>query len=1153
MRFGILGALRVEHDGVEVDLGRRQERLLLARLLVDVDRTVPVDRLLDDLWGDDPPPTATGSLQALVSRLRRVLEPDRRPGDAPRLLVRREPGYALLVAPEDLDACRFVTLTQGAGPDLDAGRHDEAIEAFDAALALWRGEVLADLADEPFVAPVAARYDALCADAREQRAAALLATGATGAAIADLELLVATDDLRQRPWELLLTALHAAGRTVEALDRYRGLRERLADGLGLDPGPGLQAIEGALLRGTPPAGVPSRPTLPSPTSPSPTSPSPATSPPAASPGEGRPSPPVPPDVPGRGRDDGLLGRAREQAALRRTLTSALTGDTSWSVLTGEAGIGKTRLAEDLAKDAASLGVRTVVGRCHQADLTPAFWPWVQVLRAIEDLAPGAASILEDVAGHGGDSAAQLFDRFDRLGRTLTESSRQLPLLVVLEDVHWTDAESLRLVDFLAVQLRDARIAFVLTSRRDEGSPELERTLGELARLPGHLRLDLGGLDTEATAALLASVTHHDVDEETAAALRRRTGGNPFFVTELARLGERAIHGDAVPDTVRDVLARRLARLSERAADLLTLAAVHGGEFNLHALVASSQQDEATVLDLLDDAMIARLVGPTEDPLRLRFSHALVREAALVGLSDLRRRRLHLRIAESLRTLAPEEPTAWRAEVAHHLLAAAPLGDGRAAVDAARAAAELAHARLAFHEAARWWEGAVRVLEWDRALGTDLRLRHDLLVSWGRSLGDAGDRPHAIQRLAEAIDVAESLGDARAMADAAIAFERTGGFWFWSEYGDRPSDLLDRLDRVLAALGDDDPVRRLKVVLVTVAGEYYGDQARGRALAAEALASARRLDDPELTAGGLVATIRSHWNHRLLPVQEEHSRELVDLAMAHRLPELELLGRTYQMSCQLVRGELDTAERSYRQALALSERLGLVIYQAQLSWTAAQFARPRGDHGTLRRLLAEGRELHARTRLYSLGVITAWNELLLAWEADRLDDLGEVRKAEIVAEFPEAEVLLRARAGDRDGARRVLAAVCGQRPLKPLFDALGFAAVRARLAADLEADELADDLIRALEPYATYLGTFGTCAVCWPVAIDLGRLQSLVGDHPTAVATLTAATRRAEAAGWTAWAARAREALEAARRRAGRPTDEPVPATASSPAGPRPLT
>jgi hypothetical protein len=287
------------------------------------------------------------------------------------------------------------------------------------------------------------------------------------------------------------------------------------------------------------------------------------------------------------------------------------------------------------------------------------------------------------------------------------------------------------------------------------------------------------------------------------------------------------------------------------------------------------------------------------------------------------------------------------------------------------------------------------------------------------------------------------------------------------------------------------------------------------------------------------------------VQEEHSRELVELATANRLPELELLGRTYQMSCQLVRGELDTAERSYRQALALSERLGLVIYQAQLSWTAAQFARPRGDHGSVRRLLTDGRELHARTRLYSLGVITAWNDLLLAWEADQLDDLGAVRQAEIVAEFPEAEVLLRARAGDRVGARRLLAAVCGRRPLRPLFDALGFAAVRARLAADLEADELADELIRALEPYATYLGTFGTCAVCWPVAIDLGRLQSLVGDHSTAVATLTEATRRAEAAGWTAWAARAREALEAARRRTDRPTDAPAPA--SSPAGPRPLT
>lgn len=1123
MRFGILGALQVVRNGVELDLGRRQERLLLARLLVDANRTVSVDRLLDDLWGERPPATALGSLQALVSRLRRSLEPGRSQGSVSSVVVRRVPGYVLCIEPDALDAVRFESLAVAGRTNLDEGRNLAAVDAFDDALRLWRGDVLADFASERFVAPMAARFDALHLDVRERRAAALLAAGAASDAIADLESMTAADPLRQRPWELLLAALHEVGRTVEALDRHRRLRVRFADELGLDLGAGLQAVEQQLLRGVRlvaadrsdagSTGVAAAPAT------------------AGVPREGQ----IAADgvaplgvATTAGALGEMIGRRREQDLLERVLWSALAGATSWAVVVGEAGIGKTRLAEHLAARATTRGVRSAFGRCHEADVTPAYWPWVQTLRSVEDLVPDAAAMLAAADREGGDSAAHLFGLFERVGQVLREAASYTPLLVVLEDLHWADLESLRLIDYLAVQLRDAPILFVLTSRRVSSAIGLGHTLGELARLPGHARVELSGLDTSATAELVATMTGTEVDNATAEALRQRTGGNPFFVTELARLGEEAMQGARLPDTVREVLSRRLATLPEDTAALLTLAAVLGAEFTLDALVAVSELSEASVIDQLDVAMTADLVVSADDPVRFGFAHALIREAVLDGLTDLRRRRLHLHTAISLRSIAPDEPAAWRAEIAHHLLAAAPLGDPSDALRAARAAAQLAEQRLAFHEAARWWAGALRVLDWDRRLGTDLRLRHDLLVALGRALADAGDRPSAIQRLAQAIDVAEQLGDARAMAEAAIGFQRTCGCWHWTVYGgDRPVDLLARVDRTLAALGDADPALRVRVLEVCAAGEYYGDQTRGRGHAVEALAIAQRSGEPEIQARALVTAMRINWSHHDVPQLQTWAHELLEVSSTHDLAELELLARICLMSWWLIEGDLVSAEDAYRRAVALSERLGLVVYQAQLAWSAPLFPLARGDLTAAERLRDDARELHAGTRLYGLDIVTVWNRLLLLWETGRLDEISPADRSRMIADFPEGEVAMLLHDGDRQDARRLLTAICQQRPHRPLFDALGLAVVRARLAADLDAVDLAPGLEAELAPYSTYLGAIGTCATAGPVATQLGRLRTLLDDHDGAVATLTQSVQRAEASQWPLWAAQARQALTTA--------------------------
>lgn len=1101
LQFCILGPLRVMRDDAEVMLGRRQNRALLARLLIEANRPVSVDRLLLDLWGDSPPSSARASLQVLVSRLRGALEPERDPAGPARVVVTRAPGYALEIPDNAIDAERFATSAEEGRQLLVAAHPWEALQHLDEALSLWRGEVLSDLADEPFMLPTAIQLGTLRSEAREHRAAAHLATGATASAVAELEALTEEEPLRERPWELLLRALHAGGRTVEALERYRVLAERFREELGLDPGPNLRALESALLRGEPPeskGGLIAGPTVVV---------------------EIPEQPPEPEEAPAFVEAE-VVGRDHEHHALVRSLDRALGGGISWVVMTGEAGIGKTTLVERLARTAGLRGVRAVFGRCHEAELTPAFWPWLQVLRGLQDLVPGAHGLLDGTSELTGDAAGRLFSLFDGVASSLRAAAQQLPLLIVLEDTHWADRESLHLVDFLAVQLRDVPVTVVLTARREEIAEPLQRTFVELARQSGHRRLDLAGLDTSSTAELVASVSGEELDDPTVHELQERTGGNPLFVVELARLKDTALGSDALPDTIREILTRRIERLPESAVELLTLAAVHGGEFGLESLIASSFDDEEAVIDGLDLAARARLVDTTADRLRFRFTHALVRESALARLTDLQRRRLHLRIARSIGGFSPQDLPSRRAEVAHHLLSASPLGDPREAIEAARTAGLLAEERLAFHEASTWWAGALRILAWDRSCGADRRLRLELLLALGRTLGEAGDQAAALERLAEAIDAADALNDPVAMADAAIAFERTSGFWNWVDYGTRPTELLRRLDRVIEALGDTDVSRRVQVLGVRAVGEYYTDQRSGRGLALETLALARSLGEPELVLSALTSNLRFLSHHDL----DRHlalSQEMLELAQAHGFEHHELFAWGYRISHLLMRGELEAVESAYHRAVGLSRRLRSVIFQAQFGWTAAVFPLARGDLAATERLVEDARELHASTRLYLLDAGYAWVRTVLLWEQDRLHELS----AEIAATVPEARVALLHRDGDRNEALLLLTELCAN-PHPPIFHALGSLVLRARLVADLGARELAAPLIEQLAPHEDLLAVFGSVTCAGPVATELGRLYDLIGDPAGAARTLDRCIERADEAGWSGWAARAKAARAA---------------------------
>ncbi|SEK79652.1 Predicted ATPase [Blastococcus sp. DSM 46786] len=330
MRVEVLGPLRVERDGVPLALGARRQRALLARLVLDAGHPVSAARLVDDLWGEAPPEKVTSSLQAYVSNLRRVLEPDRRLRDTGGLLCSRDPGYLLDLTGHVLDLAEFSAAAAHCRDRARAGDLVAAREAGEQALALWRGPVLADLAEDyEFARQAADRWETERAAVTEEMLAVRVAAGDHLAALPDLADGVRRHPFRERGWELLVRALYRSGRTAEALGRLREAQRLFREELGVEPGAALLALESAVLRRDPRLEPPRREPVPGP---SPREPGPADPP-------GRSAAPVPlGSVPPEPVAE-LVGRDRDVVAVADLLRRGRL-----VTITGPGGVGKTTLA-----------------------------------------------------------------------------------------------------------------------------------------------------------------------------------------------------------------------------------------------------------------------------------------------------------------------------------------------------------------------------------------------------------------------------------------------------------------------------------------------------------------------------------------------------------------------------------------------------------------------------------------------------------------------------------------------------------------------------------------------------------------------------------------------------------------------------------------
>jgi DNA-binding SARP family transcriptional activator len=636
VRFGILGPVRVVRDGAPVGVGGPKQRALLTLFLSRPNQVLATDWLADALWDGRPPAGAGVTLRTYVAGLRRALEPGRG-RRAPGELLRGHPGgYELRIDPGAVDATRFTRLTEAAA----AAGPGPAERLYAEALALWHGEPLASAAGLAVLRPEIARLTEARLAAVEGRCAAAVAAGRHEAVLPELHRHVAAHPQREQARATLMLALYRAGRQAAALEAYAEGRRVLAAEFGVEPGPELRAVHRRILDHAVPAET------------------------------GHPAP------------ADLVGRAGELRGLEDALTAARRGAGRVVALVGEAGIGKTSLAGAVRDRAAALGVPVVWGRCPDVGQAPPFWLWAQVVRALStlDVEAGAApalAVFADGPPAGPAGPAARFRTYDAVAALVTAAARPAGLVVVLDDLHAADPDSLLLLRYLASALAGARALVVVTARPYDHLPALVATVADLARTPGFTQLRPGGLDAAAVTDLVRARTGAEPADGLVDRLVTRTGGNPFFITEVLAADRT---GTALPPSVRDAVRAHLDTLAAPARACLDLLAVAGRELDLRLFDDPDDLAEAHTAHLVTEAR----------PGAVRFRHPLFAEVAYAALAPGRRAALHARLADT-GALTP-------AELAHHYGLAAGLGRDEDHLRWTLRAADDATRRLAYEDA-----------------------------------------------------------------------------------------------------------------------------------------------------------------------------------------------------------------------------------------------------------------------------------------------------------------------------------------------------------------------------------------------------------------------------------------------------------------------
>jgi DNA-binding CsgD family transcriptional regulator/transcriptional regulator with XRE-family HTH domain len=842
---------------------------------------------------------------------------------------------------------------------------------------------------------------------------------------------------------------------------------------------------------------------------------------------------------------GFFGRSRELEVLQRALDTAQAGHGGMVHLVGEPGIGKTRMAQELATLAGRRGFSLLWGRCFEGDWVPAYCPWADALDSyVRGIDPG---ILVHELGEGAALLSQFLPSLRallpalpviaplppaearlRLSNAVADlllgATRQAPVLLVLDDVHWADRGSLDLLRFLGRLVPGMALVLCVAYRDVEVDREhpLAVALSALRRDPGYRSLSLSGLSEAETAGVLAQRLGAPVSDALSKTIHQRTSGNPFFIAELARAIEEA--GDdpgphpppAVPEGVRQVVRQRLRRLGPETGEVLMLATGLGGGFGVPLLQALADLPQQQLLHCLDEAERARLIEPMPgSPERYVFVHAIVRDTLYAELGSGRRMRLHRQIAEALETVYSDTTEEHAAELAAHYHASAGLAGAERGLPHALAAAEQMLTRFAPARAADFLRIALAL-----SAGSGAARRATILCRLAVAQAEGlllGEAQQTVEEALAALDASGASPDTVAgfLANAAGALQGGGaGSGAW-----RPL-----IERGLALLGKRHDLTWARLIFLRRDGDRYETLSHGAIRTARwfgtdprVVAIARAEGDEELKA----CTIDQQ-----LWLTREETDALHDLAGRWQRPSAVIAAlHCWSKSLLYQHGAFREAVSATQELLSASQRWSSVQNQVNARFWLARTRAALGDLDEAEEQITAGLTLVTRlgaehpmsaVASWQSGFIACyregdWRRLAASWERLATDPVLEMRWFAPVAAG--AAAFAYARAGAPAPARGLLD------DLTPILERAG-------------PRDFAHNGAVALAASAVWeLGDVEYAARYRRLALDL--IEAGVGDYPCCSNELTTARmaalegRLGEA---DAYFARARRTLEASGQR-----------------------
>jgi tetratricopeptide (TPR) repeat protein len=805
----------------------------------------------------------------------------------------------------------------------------------------------------------------------------------------------------------------------------------------------------------------------------------------------------------------------------------VTGRGRLFLVSGEPGSGKTRLTEEMTTYARMRGCRVLVGKCFDGKGAPAFWPWVQAIRRYtQDLEPNE---LRDVMGPGAADIAQLdsdirqrlpalptppplepeqarFRLFDGITTFLRNAARSRPVLLILDDLQWADESSLRLLQFLAQEIRDAHLLIIGTYRDvafGRGHP-LARTLAEVGRddLGHQIRLD--GLSREDVGRYIELASGISPPEILVQRIWDKTEGNPFFVSETIRLlitegllanpEQCADLRINIPPRVRDVVRRRLDQLSDRCNETLTLAAVYGREFSLKVIEALKDAGNDRVLDDLEEAADARIIAETQGgDVSYLFTHDLVREAVCDQVKTARRTRMHAHIASVLERLYQgREIEHHLAELARHFLAAGRAADPDKAIDYSIRAGRRSLDQLAYEEAARHFRAAVGVLE-----GKDVVDRWqlcNLLEDLGEAQKGAGQFGRSLATFQRAFDVAREIGASDQKALAAIAFE-----WLTWVIGKPDATSVLLCKEALSTLSIDRRALRAKLMAAHArALQGLGSAEEAAKHAREAVELARQVGDPSTLCYVLELVLHMLTGPTHIGERLSYAIECLESGRAAGDLEKIIFGTTRWIYALFETGELAGLDRAMEELESIVRQ----IRQPQFRYVQAGFVTMRalleGRFTEAEQLTLQVLTLGQRLQLESAEGIFGMQMFMLRREQGRLHEIAPIVEMFVQEHSSSAWkpglALMCAELGLTDKARTLFEELAADEFMGIQQDGVWAASITflVEVCAALGDSDRAQILYRVLSPYAGYAVVASEWASVGAASRFLGQLAATMG-------------------------------------------------------------